>query len=114
MPQSYNSKSSASISLVFRPVQPHNSTTLQPYSLQCLNLCKQPFRYLVLKEADISYVCIVYVSIFLFFGLYLGVGISILQTMPDRYVAILTNIYHICGHGKLLLIFFDRIEGLGP
>ena len=32
----------------------------------------------------------------------------------DRYVAAGIYFYPVCGQGKLLRIFFDRIEGLGP
>ena len=32
----------------------------------------------------------------------------------DRYVAAGIYFYPVCGQGKLLQIFFDRIEGLGP
>ena len=44
---------------------------------------------------------------------WLRVGLSILQTMTDMW-AIGIDFYPVCGQGKLLQIFFDRIEGLGP
>ena len=38
---------------------------------------------------------------------------SILQTLTDMWPAGI-YFYPVCGQGKLLQIFFDRIEGLGP